>query len=51
MLFQFEEAAKDVADEITKPRPDGEEEVEDIQIMLTSTSNACNIRQLKVDSR
>lgn len=47
-LSQFEDAAKEVADEITKPRPEGEEEVEDIQIMLTSTANPCNIRQLKV---
>lgn len=46
--FQFEDAAKEVADEITRPRPEGEEEVEDIQVMLTSASNACGIRELKV---
>ncbi|KAI8787761.1 DNA replication licensing factor mcm5 [Biomphalaria glabrata] len=45
----FEEAAKEVADEITRPRPEGEEEVEDIQVMLTSASNACGIRDLKSD--
>ena len=47
-LFQLEDAAKEVADEITRPRPEGEEEVEDIQVMLTSASNACGIRELKV---
>ena len=45
---QFEDAAKEVADEITRPRPVGEEDVEDIQVMLTSASNACGIRELKV---
>ncbi|KAH9495781.1 DNA replication licensing factor mcm5-A [Bulinus truncatus] len=45
----FEDAAKEVADEITRPRPEGEEEVEDIQVMLTSASNACGIRDLKSD--
>ncbi|RUS84279.1 hypothetical protein EGW08_007972 [Elysia chlorotica] len=45
----FEDAAKEVVDEITRPRPEGEEEVEDIQVMLTSASNACGIRELKSD--
>ncbi|KAK3802141.1 hypothetical protein RRG08_050027 [Elysia crispata] len=45
----FEDAAKEVVDEITRPRPEGEEEVEDIQVMLTSASNACSIRELKSD--
>ena len=43
----FEDAAKEVADEITNPRPEGEEEVQDIQVMLNSTANPCNIRTLK----
>lgn len=44
----FEEAARDVADEITSPRPEGEEEVEDIQIMLTSDANPAGLRDMKV---
>ncbi|KAL5009017.1 hypothetical protein ScPMuIL_014598 [Solemya velum] len=45
----FEEAAKEVADEITQPRPEGEEEVEDIQVMINSTSVPSNVRDLKSD--
>lgn len=45
----FEEAAKEVADEITAPRPDHETEVQDIQILLSSSSNPTNIRDLKVN--
>lgn len=48
VLFKFEDAAKEIADEITKPRPEGEEDVQDIQIMLTSKENPCNLRALKV---
>lgn len=44
----FEEAAKEVADEITSPRPDNEE-LHDVQILLTSNSNPTNIRDLKSD--
>lgn len=44
----FEEAAREVADEITSPRPEGEEEVQDIQILLQSNANPTNIRDLKV---
>lgn len=44
----FEEAAREVADEITSPRPEGEEEVQDIQILLQSNGNPTNIRDLKV---
>jgi len=47
-MLQFEDAAKEIADEITKPRPEGDDEVQDIQIMLTSKENPCNIRALKV---
>lgn len=42
----FEEAAKEVADEITAPRPDSEE-IHDIQILLASNANPTNIRDLK----
>ncbi|KAB0790340.1 hypothetical protein PPYR_02088 [Photinus pyralis] len=45
----FEEAAKEVADELTSPRPEGEENVEEIQIMLTSDANPSNLRALKSD--
>lgn len=43
----FEEAAKEAADELTQPRPLGEEKVEDIQVMLSSDANPIQIRQLK----
>lgn len=43
----FEEAAKEVADEITAPRPDHEEEVQDIQILMNSNAHPTNIRDLK----
>ena len=48
ILQQFEDAAKDVANEVTRPRPSGEEEVQDIQIMLRSDSNPVQVCQLKV---
>ena len=44
----FEEAAKDVADELTNPRPEGEEKIEDIQILLTSDANCISLRGMKV---
>lgn len=44
----FEEAAREVADEITSPRPEGEEEIQDIQILIQSNGNPTNIRDLKV---
>lgn len=44
----FEEAAREVADEITSPRPEGEEDVQDIQVLLQSNANPVNIRELKV---
>lgn len=47
-LAIFEEAAKEVADEITAPRPESEEEVQDIQILVRSNANPTNIRDLKV---
>lgn len=46
-IQQFEEATKEVADEITQPRPEGEEEMKDIQILLTSDDNPIILRNLK----
>jgi len=46
---QFEEAAREVADEVTRPRPEGEEEVEDIQVMISSAANPTSVRSLKVN--
>lgn len=43
----FEDAAREMADEVTRPRPKGEEEVEDIQIRLSSEANPISIRNLK----
>ncbi|KAJ9587963.1 hypothetical protein L9F63_018608 [Diploptera punctata] len=43
----FEEAAKEVADEVTAPRPDGEEDVEDIQVFLSSDANPSSLREMK----
>lgn len=43
----FEEAAKEVADEITAPRPEHEEEVHDIQVLINSKANPTNIRDMK----
>ena len=40
-----------MADEITKPRPVGEEDVQDIQITLKSNANPIGIRTLKVSSK
>uniref|UniRef100_A0A8C3K2K8 DNA replication licensing factor MCM5 n=1 Tax=Calidris pygmaea TaxID=425635 RepID=A0A8C3K2K8_9CHAR len=48
-LQLLEEAAKEVADEVTRPRPSGEEALQDIQVMLRSDANAANIRSLKSD--
>eukprot|EP00118_Oscarella_pearsei_P026954 m.310596 g.310596 ORF g.310596 m.310596 type:complete len:737 (+) comp52950_c0_seq1:92-2302(+) len=43
----FELAAREVADDITKPRPDGDEEMQDVQVILQSEATSRNIRQLK----
>ncbi|CAD6231736.1 GSCOCG00001561001-RA-CDS [Cotesia congregata] len=45
----FEEAARDVADELTAPRPLGEKKVEDIQILLSSDGNPTSLRGMKPD--
>lgn len=42
----FEEAAKEIADEITSPRPENEE-VQDIQVLISSNANPTNVRDLK----
>lgn len=44
----FEEAAKDVADELTAPRPIGEEKIQDIQILLSSDGHPTSLRGMKV---
>uniref|UniRef100_A0A8C2ZXC7 DNA replication licensing factor MCM5 n=1 Tax=Cyclopterus lumpus TaxID=8103 RepID=A0A8C2ZXC7_CYCLU len=46
-LPMLEEAAKEVADEVTRPRPSGEETVQDIQVMLKSDAHHASIRGLK----
>ncbi|XP_016382218.1 DNA replication licensing factor mcm5-like [Sinocyclocheilus rhinocerous] len=43
----LEEAAQEVADEVTRPRPAGEETVQDIQVMLKSDAHPASIRNLK----
>jgi len=45
----FEEATKDVADEVTAPRPEGEEDVEDIHVTLTSEATPSSVRDIKSD--
>lgn len=37
-----------LADELTAPRPEGEEKVEDIQVLLSSDAHPSNLRELKV---
>ncbi|OXU29242.1 hypothetical protein TSAR_007478 [Trichomalopsis sarcophagae] len=46
----FEEAAKEVADEITTPRPVGEEKMEDIQILLSSDEHCISLRGMRHDT-
>uniref|UniRef100_A0A8D0H3A0 DNA replication licensing factor MCM5 n=1 Tax=Sphenodon punctatus TaxID=8508 RepID=A0A8D0H3A0_SPHPU len=48
-LQLLEEGAKEVADEVTRPRPAGEETLQDVQVMLKSDANPANIRSLKSD--
>ncbi|XP_071961885.1 DNA replication licensing factor mcm5-A-like [Antedon mediterranea] len=43
----LEEAAKEIADEVTHPRPEEEQELQDIQVMLSSDANPSPIRHLK----
>lgn len=44
----FEEAAREVVDELTSPRPEGEEKVEDVQILLHSDRLPSSLRGMKV---
>lgn len=46
----LEEAAKELADELTAPRPEGEEKVEDIQVLLSSDAHSSNLRELKSET-
>ncbi|KOC64709.1 DNA replication licensing factor Mcm5 [Habropoda laboriosa] len=46
----LEEAAKDLADELTAPRPEGEEKVEDIQVLLSSDAHSSSLRGIKPDA-
>ncbi|KAK5974446.1 DNA replication licensing factor mcm-5 [Trichostrongylus colubriformis] len=46
-LPAFEEAARTVADELTAPRPEGEEEMKDIQVCLTLDEYPTSIRKVK----
>ena len=48
LSVQFEDAAHEAADELTQPRPEGEEHVEDIQVLLKSDANPIQIRDLRV---
>lgn len=48
IFYQFEEAAREMADEVTKPRPIGEEDVQDIQVTFRSEANSMGLRDLKV---
>ncbi len=45
----FEESATEVADEVTAPRPEGEEEVQKIQVMLNSEGRPASMRDLSAD--
>ena len=44
----LEEAAKDLVDELTAPRPPDEEKVEDIQVLLSSDAHPSSLRGIKV---
>lgn len=43
----FERAAKEVADEVTAPRPT-KEKIEEIQVLLSSDANPNSLRRMKV---
>jgi len=49
MLPLFEEAAREAADDITQPRVEGEEKVEDIHVTLVSEAAPTSMRDLKSD--
>jgi len=43
----FEQAGRELADEITRPRPENEEEAQEIQILLRSAATTDSVRSLK----
>ncbi|XP_065184528.1 DNA replication licensing factor mcm5-like [Sycon ciliatum] len=45
----FEDAAKEMADELTQPRPVGQEVMHDVQVLLNWDANPSTIRALKSD--
>ena len=49
MIPLFEEAATEVADEVTSPRPEGEEEVQKIQVTMTSEGTPGSMREMSAD--
>lgn len=49
-LMILEEAATEIADEITSPRLETEADVHEIQVLLTSNGRPTNIRDLKSES-
>uniref|UniRef100_UPI00358F4BFD DNA replication licensing factor MCM5 n=1 Tax=Myxine glutinosa TaxID=7769 RepID=UPI00358F4BFD len=46
-LPMFEEAAMEVADELTRPRPEDQLELQQIQVFLISEAHPANVRSLK----
>jgi len=48
LFMQFEDAAREVADEVTRPRPEGDEDIQDIQVMIRSAAHPTCVRALKV---
>ncbi|XP_002128725.2 DNA replication licensing factor mcm5-A-like [Ciona intestinalis] len=42
----FEQAAKEIADEVTRPRPENEEDIKDIQISFKSSARSVSVRAL-----
>lgn len=49
LLPLFEEAATEVADEVTSPRPEGEEQVQAMQVTLRSEAHPASIRELNAE--
>ena len=49
MIPLFEEAATEVADEVTAPRPEGEEELQKIQVTMTSEGTPGSMREMSAD--
>ena len=50
MMPIFEESSTEVADEVTSPRPEGEEEVQRIQVTLVSEKNPASMRELSAEA-